>query len=57
MFSIDLYFWVAQTWQWVWHTLGFRRDGMAFEDKIERSVRGITKSSFGMDVGADVFDG
>jgi aarF domain-containing kinase len=56
MFSIDLS-WVAQTWQWVWHTLGLRRDGMAFEEKIEHSVRGIAKSSFGMDVGADVFDG
>jgi aarF domain-containing kinase len=56
MFSIDLSFWVAQTWQWVWHMLGLRRDGMAFEDKIERSVHGIAKSSFGIDVGADVFD-
>jgi hypothetical protein len=31
---------------------------MGFENEIERSVRGIAKSSFGMDVvGADVFDG
>ncbi|KAJ7722355.1 ABC1 family-domain-containing protein [Mycena olivaceomarginata] len=57
MFSIDLAFWVARTRQWVWHALGLGRDGMGFEDEIERSVRGIAKSSFGMDVGADVFDG
>ncbi|KAF7331011.1 ABC1 domain-containing protein [Mycena venus] len=57
MLSIDLAFWLARTRQWLWHTLGLGRDGMGFEDEIERSVRGLAKTSFGMDVGADAFDG
>ncbi|KAJ7123148.1 ABC1 family-domain-containing protein [Mycena epipterygia] len=57
MFSLDVAFWVARTRQWLWRVLGLGRDGMGFEDEIERSVRGLAKSSFGMDVGADAFDG
>ncbi|KAJ6544162.1 ABC1 family-domain-containing protein [Mycena capillaripes] len=57
MLSIDIAFWVARTRQWLWRVLGLGRDGMGFEDEIERSVRGLAKSSFGMDVGADAFDG
>ncbi|KAJ7762792.1 ABC1 family-domain-containing protein [Mycena maculata] len=57
MLSIDAAFWIARTRQWLWRVLGLGRDGMGFEDEIERSVRGLAKSSFGMDVGADAFDG
>jgi aarF domain-containing kinase len=56
MLSIDVAFLVARTRQWLWHVFGIG-DGMGFEDEIERSVRGLAKSSFGMDVGADAFDG
>jgi aarF domain-containing kinase len=57
MLSLDVAFLIARTRQWLWRVLGLGRDGMGFEDEIERSVRGLAKSSFGMDVGADVFDG
>ncbi|KAJ7983014.1 ABC1 family-domain-containing protein [Mycena polygramma] len=57
MFSIDLAFWIARTRQWLWRVLGLGREGMGFEDEIERSVRGLAKTSFGMDVGEDAFDG
>ncbi|KAJ7190215.1 ABC1 family-domain-containing protein [Mycena pura] len=56
MFSIDTAFWLARVRQWVWRLLGHAH-GMGFEDEIERSVRGLAKSSFGMDVGPDAFDG
>ncbi|KAJ7910238.1 ABC1-domain-containing protein [Mycena leptocephala] len=56
MLSIDVAFLVARTRQWLWHVFGIG-DGMGFEDEIERSVRGLAKSSFGMDVGVDAFDG
>ncbi|KAJ6607914.1 ABC1 family-domain-containing protein [Mycena sp. CBHHK59/15] len=57
MLSIDIAFWISRTRQWMWRVLGLGHDGLGFEDEIERSVRGLAKSSFGMDVGADVFDG
>ncbi|KAJ7663030.1 ABC1 family-domain-containing protein [Mycena rosella] len=57
MLSLDVAFLVARTRQWLFRVLGLGRDGMGFEDEIERSVRGLAKSSFGMDVGADAFDG
>ncbi|KAJ7661587.1 ABC1 family-domain-containing protein [Mycena polygramma] len=57
MFSIDLAFWIARTRQWLWRVLGLGSEGMGFEDEIERSVRGLAKTSFGMDVGEDAFDG
>ncbi|KAJ7499643.1 ABC1 family-domain-containing protein [Mycena latifolia] len=57
MLSLDFAFLLARTRQWLWRVFGLGRDGMGFEDEIERSVRGLAKSSFGMDVGADAFDG
>ncbi|KAJ6579517.1 ABC1 family-domain-containing protein [Mycena vulgaris] len=57
MLSLDVAFLLARTRQWLWRVLGLGRDSMGFEDEIERSVRGLAKSSFGMDVGADAFDG
>ncbi|KAF8146487.1 ABC1 family-domain-containing protein [Mycena galopus ATCC 62051] len=55
--SIDLAFWAARTRQWIWQVLGLGSDGMGFEDELERSMRGLAKSNFGMDVPADAFDG
>ncbi|KAF7331436.1 ABC1 domain-containing protein [Mycena kentingensis (nom. inval.)] len=58
MFSLDVAFWVARARQWVWRVLGLGAGvGMGFEDEIERSVRGLAKSSFGMDVGPEAFEG
>ncbi|KAJ7755229.1 ABC1 family-domain-containing protein [Mycena metata] len=57
MLSIDLAFWLARTRQWLWRLLGFKHAGMGFEDELERSMRGMAKSGFGMDLGPDAFDG
>ncbi|KAJ6473291.1 ABC1 family-domain-containing protein [Mycena sanguinolenta] len=57
IFSIDVAFWLARTRQWLRQLFGLGRDGMGFEDDIERSVRGMAKTSFGMDVAQDAFDG
>ncbi|KAJ7130795.1 ABC1 family-domain-containing protein [Mycena crocata] len=55
--SIDAAFWISRTRQWVWRVLGLGDAGMGFEEEIERSMRGMAKRDFGMDVGADAFDG
>lgn len=57
MFGLDVAFTIARTRQWMWRVLGLGREGLGFEDEIERSMRGIAKTTFGMDVGADAFDG
>ncbi|KAJ7031109.1 ABC1 family-domain-containing protein [Mycena alexandri] len=57
MLSIDLAFWLARTRQWLWRLLGSKRAGMGFEDELERSMRGMAKSGFGLDLGPDAFDG
>jgi aarF domain-containing kinase len=35
--------------------LGLEREG--FEDELERKMRGIAKSNFGMDIGPNAFQG
>ncbi|KAK7053810.1 ABC1 domain-containing protein [Favolaschia claudopus] len=57
MLSIDVVFWISRTRQWFWNALGVEVDGGGFEDELERSMRGMAKNSFGMDIGADAFDG
>ncbi|KAJ7165817.1 ABC1 family-domain-containing protein [Mycena filopes] len=57
MLSIDLAFWLARARQWLWRVLGVGREGLGFEDALERSMRGLAKSGFGMDIGEDAFDG
>jgi aarF domain-containing kinase len=57
MLSLDFAFWMARARQWIWGVLGLGREGMGFEDEIERSMRGLAKSNFGMDISADAFDG
>ncbi|KAF7300983.1 ABC1 domain-containing protein [Mycena indigotica] len=57
MFSIDVVFWLSKARQWTWRWLGMGAVGLGFEDEIERSVRGLAKSSFGVDVGPEAFQG
>nr|GAT51209.1 predicted protein [Mycena chlorophos] len=57
MFSIDVVFWAARVRQWVWALLGRCALGMGFEDEMERSMRGIAKSNFGVDPGPEAFRG
>ncbi|KAJ7062817.1 ABC1 family-domain-containing protein [Mycena amicta] len=57
MFSLDIAFWVARARQWAAAWLGLGVVGLGFEDQLERSVRGLAKSSFGMDVGPEAFQG
>lgn len=53
MLSIDVAFWTSKVKQWMW--LG--RKGEGFEDEIERTMRSLAKSNFGIDIATDAFDG
>ncbi|KAH0835689.1 ABC1-domain-containing protein [Lanmaoa asiatica] len=55
MLSIDFMFWTGKVRQWVRHMLGKSRIG--FEDELERTMRGFAKSTFGIDVAPDAFEG
>lgn len=55
MFSLDIVFWTSRTRQWVRGRLGFESEG--FEDELERSMRGFAKSSLGVDVAPEAFEG
>lgn len=55
MFSIDMAFWVSKVRQWVRRMLG--RPTIGFEDELERAMRGVAKSTFGIDVAPGAFQG
>ncbi|GJE91340.1 ABC1 kinase family protein [Phanerochaete sordida] len=55
MLGIDLAFWAARVRQWLGLRLGWASGG--FEDELERTMRGIAKSSFGVDIAATAFEG
>lgn len=53
--SIDLAFWAARTRQWISLRLGWASGG--FEDELERTMRGIAKTNFGVDIAETAFEG
>ncbi|KAG2155182.1 ABC1 family-domain-containing protein [Suillus bovinus] len=55
MFSLDIVFWVSKIRQRVRALLGLTNGG--FEDELERSVRGFARSTFGVEVGPEAFEG
>ena len=55
MLSTDFMFWTSKVRQWVWRMLG--RSSIGFEDELERTMRGIAKSTFGVDVAPGAFEG
>lgn len=54
MLSIDVAFWTSRVRQWVRRLLG--KPSVGFEDELERTMRGIAKSTFGVDVAPGAFD-
>jgi aarF domain-containing kinase len=57
LFSLDLAFWATRTRQWIRARLGGGKEGEGFEDELERTMRGFAKSSFGVEVAPEVFQG
>ncbi|KAG9312628.1 ABC1-domain-containing protein [Chiua virens] len=55
MLSIDLAFWTNQVHQWISRMLG--KSSIGFEDELERTMRGIAKSTLGVDVAPGAFEG
>jgi aarF domain-containing kinase len=55
LFALDAVFWGSRLRGWVRERLGLEREG--FEDELERKMRGIAKSNFGMDIGPNAFQG
>ena len=55
MLSIDVAFWASNVRQWVRHVLG--KASIGFEDELERRMRGVAKSTFGVDVAPGAFAG
>ncbi|KAF9220569.1 ABC1-domain-containing protein [Gyrodon lividus] len=55
MLSIDLAFWASKVHQWGRRMLGM--SNMGFEDELERTMRGLAKSTFGVDVAPGAFEG
>jgi aarF domain-containing kinase len=52
---LDAAFWGSHLRGWIRERLGLKREG--FEDELERKMRGIAKSNFGMDISPDAFNG
>ncbi|KAI9675082.1 MAG: hypothetical protein M1817_001490 [Caeruleum heppii] len=50
LFSSDVVFWIARVRQWVGR-------GQGMEDDVERSMRGLARESFGVELQGGVFDG
>jgi aarF domain-containing kinase len=53
--SLDIAFWITRTRQWVRTRLGLVSEG--FEDELERNMRGLAKSSLGVEVAPGAFEG
>jgi aarF domain-containing kinase len=52
---LDGAFWASRLRGWVREKFGLKREG--FEDEMERKMRGIAKSNFGMDIAPEAFEG
>lgn len=55
MFSLDVVFWASKLRQRVRALLGLANSG--FEDELEKSVKGFARSTFGVEVGPEAFEG
>lgn len=55
MFSIDVAFWTSKMKQWIRMRMGLKVEG--FEDELERTMRGLAKSNFGIDIAENAFEG
>lgn len=55
LLALDAAFWASRARYWVRGLLGLPREG--FEDELEKTMRGLAKSSFGLEVGPDAFKG
>jgi aarF domain-containing kinase len=55
LLTLDVAFWASAARGWVRARLGLKREG--FEDELERRMRGIAKSNFGVDIDAGAFQG
>jgi aarF domain-containing kinase len=55
IFALDTAFWANQLRGWLRERFGFERVG--FEDELEKRMRGIAKTNFGMDIAPDAFNG
>ncbi|EKM53354.1 uncharacterized protein PHACADRAFT_186037 [Phanerochaete carnosa HHB-10118-sp] len=53
--ALDLAFYASRVRQWVGLRLGWASAG--FEDELERTMRGIAKTNFGVDISATAFEG
>jgi aarF domain-containing kinase len=51
MASIDAAFWLGHTWGWITGSVGD-----PFEDELDRQMRDIAKTQYGIDVDPAVFD-
>ncbi|KAG5641491.1 hypothetical protein DXG03_005102, partial [Asterophora parasitica] len=56
MLFLDMVFWKNKLTIWMRKILGLR-PGLGFEDELERAMRGIAKSSMGVDIAPGVFEG
>ncbi|KAH8096780.1 ABC1 family-domain-containing protein [Cristinia sonorae] len=55
MFAVDIAFWTSKLRQWFRRRMGWSSEG--FEDELERTMRGIAKSNFGVDIAENAFEG
>jgi aarF domain-containing kinase len=56
MFWLDVIFWKSKVTVWIRRILGMK-PGLGFEDELEKSMRGLAKSSLGVEITADAFAG
>ncbi|KAF7970834.1 hypothetical protein HWV62_22784 [Athelia sp. TMB] len=57
MFSLDVAFWESKMRAWVRRRILGQKGGEGFEDELERSLRGLAKSSMGVEIGPGAFEG
>lgn len=55
LLALDAAFWASRVRYWVRGALGLAREG--FEDELERTMRRMAKSTLGLEVGPEVFEG
>ena len=55
MLSIDVAFWTSKVRQWVRRMS--RKPNIGFEEELEKTMRDIAKSTFGVNVPPGAFDG
>ena len=50
--SIDLAIWIGHTWKWI---IG-AKDGFRFEDELNRQMREVAKTQYGIDIDPAIYD-